>query len=82
LPQTLGVRRLSRMGRSKQPPAGGNDKNDRHKPGKLVRIHQKLVDLLDELAEEELNTVTEQVKIAVREYLQRRGKLPKPKLDQ
>lgn len=49
---------------------------DRHKPGKLVRIPERLVSLLRELADEDFNSVTEQAKIAVREYLQRKGKLP------
>jgi hypothetical protein len=70
------------MARSKQPPADDSGKNDRHKPAKLVRIPERLVSLLQELADEEFNNVTEQAKIAVREYLQRRGKLPKPKFDQ
>lgn len=33
---------------------------------------------LEEIAAVEMNTLTEQVKTAVREYLERKGKLPKP----
>lgn len=51
---------------------------DRHKPGKLVRLPERLVNLLRELADEDFNSTTEQAKIAVREYLQKRGKLPRP----
>jgi hypothetical protein len=74
----LNAPRLSHMGRKKKPPAGASGKTDRHKPGKLIRLPEKLVALLQELADEEFNTATEQAKIAVREYLQRRGKLPRP----
>jgi hypothetical protein len=53
--------------------------NDRHKPSRMVRIPEPMAVALEELAREEFNSLTEQVKIAVREYLTRHDRLPKPK---
>ncbi len=52
--------------------------NDRHKPRRLVGIPEPLAVALEELAEEDFNNLTDQVKAAVREYLERKGRLPKP----
>lgn len=51
---------------------------DRHKPNKSVRVPLALANALELLAEEEYNSLHEQVKIAVREYLDRKGRLPRP----
>ncbi len=55
------------------------NKGDRHKPRRIVGIPLVLAEALESLADEEFNTLAEQVKIACREYLERRGRLPKPK---
>ncbi len=60
-------------------PADEAPKRDRHKPRRLVGVPEPLATALEELATEEFNTLAEQVKIACREYLERRGRLPKPK---
>jgi hypothetical protein len=52
-------------------------KGDRHKPRRIVGIPGPLADALEQLADEEFNTLAEQVKIACREYLERRGRLPR-----
>lgn len=51
---------------------------DRHKPGRLVRIPAVWCVVLEELGAVEQNNLTDQVKTAVREYLERRDRLPKP----
>lgn len=51
---------------------------DRHKPRRIVGIPDQLAKALESLAEEQFNTLTEQVKIAVREHLEKHGRLPKP----
>ena len=52
---------------------------DRHKPSKMFRVPTRMAELLEELAEEELgSSAAEQLKNAIREYLQRKGKLPTP----
>lgn len=51
---------------------------DRHKPSRMLRLPEPLGKALEELAREDFNSVTEQVKVAVREYLERRDRLPKP----
>jgi len=51
---------------------------DRHKPSKMFRVPVAMAKLLKELGEEEIgSSATEQLKIAIREYLQKKGKLPK-----
>lgn len=55
--------------------------NDRHKPRRIVGIPEALAKALEEIGNEEFNTLAEQVKIACREYLERKGRLPKPKGD-
>lgn len=52
---------------------------DRHKPSRMLRLPELLAKALEELAREDFNSITEQAKIAVREYLERRDRLPKPK---
>jgi hypothetical protein len=52
--------------------------HDRHKPGRLVRIPSVWCEVLEEIGEIEQNNLTDQVKAAVKEYLERRDKLPKP----
>jgi hypothetical protein len=51
---------------------------DRHKPGRLVRIPAVWCEVLEEIAAVEQNNLTDQVKAAVKEYLDRLGRLPKP----
>lgn len=71
---------VSRMANKKTPPSDKEGKgDDRHKPSRMFRVPTAMANLLDELGEEELgSSATEQLKIALREYLQRKGKL-KPK---
>ena len=45
---------------------------------RLVSIPPDMYDSLKELADEQFNSLTEQVKAAVREYLEKRDRLPKP----
>jgi hypothetical protein len=52
---------------------------DRHKPSRMVRIPEPMARALERIADEQFNTLTEQVKIAVREYLQKAGRLPQPR---
>lgn len=65
------------------PPVGKSKKRigDRHKPSRMVRIPETLAAALDVLAEEQFNSVAAQVTIAVREYLEKLGRLPKPGSD-
>lgn len=51
---------------------------DRHKPSRMVRVPEALASALEQLAREQFNSLAEQVKDAVREYLEKRGRLPKP----
>jgi hypothetical protein len=61
----------------KKKPSGKS--GDRHKPSRMFRVPTKMADLLDELAAEELDSSgPEQLKIAIREYLTRKGKWPPP----
>lgn len=53
-------------------------KPDKHKPSRMVRIPEALAKALEEVAEQHFNKLTDQVKIAVREYLEKHDKLPKP----
>lgn len=46
---------------------------DRHKPGRMIRIPEKLCVLLDKWAEADFNTVTDHVRAAVIAYLQAKG---------
>ena len=52
---------------------------DKHKPSRMVRIPEAMACALEQIAEEQFNSLTEQVKIAVREYLERQSRMPKPK---
>lgn len=52
---------------------------DRHKPSRMVRIPEPMAVALEGVADEQFNSLTEQVKIAVREYLERINRLPAPK---
>lgn len=52
--------------------------DDRHKPSRMVRLPEALAEVLDDIASEQFNSLAEQVKIAVREYLERKDRLPKP----
>jgi hypothetical protein len=51
---------------------------DRHKPARMVRIPAIWAEALEEIAEEQQNNLTDQVKVAVREYLVRNERLPRP----
>lgn len=55
---------------------------DRHKPRRMVGVRGPLAEMLEQLATEEYNDLTEQVNRACLEYLERKGRLPeknKPK---
>jgi hypothetical protein len=52
--------------------------DDRHKPSRMVRLAEPLAVALEAIADEQFNSLTEQVKIAVREYLEKLGRMPKP----
>lgn len=70
---------LERMANNKKPQKGNAPKGDRHKPSKMFRVPVRMAELLEELGEEELDSsASEQLKIAIREYLQRKGKLVPP----
>jgi hypothetical protein len=62
---------LERMASKQTPP-------DRHKPSRMVRIPEAMAVALERIADEQFNSLTEQVKAAVREYLEKRDRLPKP----
>ena len=66
---------IGRMARKTRSPRTA----DRHKSEtRMFRIPMAWANLLDELADEEMSgSTTEQLKNAVREYLQKKGKLPK-----
>lgn len=69
---------MDRMADKKKPAASAKD-GDRHKPSKMFRVPTPMAKLLEELGNEELgSSASEQLKIAIREYLLRKGKLPKP----
>lgn len=55
-------------------------KPDKHKPGRMVRIPEVMARELEQLANEQFNKLAEQVRIAVREYLERKGRPPKPRI--
>ena len=53
-------------------------KNDRHKPGRMIRIPMALVELLDALGAKRFTNATTETVRFVREGLEREGLLPKP----
>lgn len=63
------------------PDVAKNKNPDRHKPRRMVGIPEALAAALEAMATEQFNTLAEQVKIAVREYLEKHDRLPKPKPD-
>lgn len=66
---------ITRMAAKKKPTNDG----DKHKPSRMFRVPLRMAELLDEIAEEELGTTAaEHHRTAIREYLQKKGKLPKP----
>jgi hypothetical protein len=67
------VATIGRMADKKKPTTKGSGRN---KPSRMFRVPLAMANLLDELANEELgSSATEQLKLAIREYLQRKGKL-------
>jgi len=50
--------------------------NDRHKPRRMVGVREPLALKLLQLADMDVNDLTEQVNRACREYLERRGMMP------
>jgi len=68
---------MERMARGQKPDHDPAKKPDSHKPSRMFRIPLPLVELLEKLADKDLSTTTEQLKSAIREYLQRRGMLDK-----
>lgn len=65
---------MSYMGTKKTPKQSGN----RYKPYRSIRIPERLAKLLEELANVDFNTLSDQVREACRDRLRNRGKLPKP----
>jgi hypothetical protein len=63
---------VERMATKKKP-----GDSDRHKPSRMVRVPAALAAELEKYASEQFNSLTEEVKAAVREYLEKRGRLPK-----
>jgi len=58
-------------------PVANKKKNpDRHKARRIVGIPEALAVALEGVAADQFNTLAEQVKIAVREYLERLNRLP------
>lgn len=53
---------------------------DRHKPSRMVRIPERMAVALEEFAESRENTLTDEVRTAIREYLERNDLWP-PKPD-
>lgn len=51
---------------------------DKHKPSRMVRIPEAMACALEQIADEQFNSLTEQVKIACREYLERHNRMPSP----
>lgn len=54
---------------------------DKHKPSRMVRIPDAMAEELEAMAEEQFNSLAEQVRIALRQYLERNNRLPKPRHD-
>ncbi len=50
----------------------------KYKPYRAVRIPERMAVLLEELAGEDFNTLSDQVRDACRDRLMARGKLPRP----
>lgn len=53
--------------------------DDRHKPRRMTYIPEAYAVELEKLAGEEFNSITDHVRIAVREYLTRLNRMPAPK---
>lgn len=49
---------------------------DRHKPSRMVRIPERMAVQLEKLAESRENTISDEVRTAVREFLERAGMWP------
>ena len=76
MPALLEAATLNRMGNKKKPQPD-KAKGDRHKPSRMFRVPTRMAELLDQLGRRELDSsAAEQLKIAVREYLHRKGMLP------
>lgn len=58
--------------------AAKKKQTDKHKPSRMVRIPEAMAVAMEQIADEQFNSLTEQVKIACREYLERMNRLPKP----
>ena len=52
-------------------------KADQHKPSFMVRLPSAFAEPLDDLVEQHQSDRTEEVKIAVREYLERHNRWPR-----
>ncbi len=66
---------ISGMSDKKNKANGGKKK---YKPYRAVRIPERLAQFMEELAKEDFNTISDQVREAVRERAIARGKLPRP----
>ena len=62
------------VGMSKKKPAA--TPADRHKPHRMVRIPEAFAQSLERLADADFNNLTDQVRIALKEYLQKHNALP------
>jgi hypothetical protein len=49
---------------------------DRHKPSRMVRLPERMARALEEFAKGRENTLADEVRTAVREYLERNGMWP------
>ncbi len=52
---------------------------DRHKPSRMTRIPERMAKQLEEIAGEKETSLVDEVKQAVREYLEKLGRWPPPK---
>lgn len=66
------------MATPRRKPATKPKAADTHKPSRMVRIPERVAQLLEELAAEQFNTLTDQVRAACVSRLVAAGKVPKP----
>jgi hypothetical protein len=69
---------LGMANRRKKP---GEKAKDTHKPSRMVRLPERLAVLLEQLASDDFNTLTDQVRAACVSRLISRGKLPERPAD-
>ncbi len=59
-------------------PAPRKNKPETHKPRRMVGIPEAFAVAMEAMADAEFSTLTDQVRMACKEYLEKRDKLPKP----